>query len=920
MTTGLARASIRSRPSAFVGTFVAAFFSAALIVAAGTLLGAATGAKPPLHRYERAPVLVAESPRTDDDPLPDRPRVDARLTERLARLPTVDRAVPDTTFPVTITRPATITDRGARTHPAARTEPDPIAHPDPRPRPLPLPATGQPAASIALFAPDPAMLVGRAPGPGEVVLDAATARTLRVAPGDRVTLTTSAGTAAYALSGTLDASTRTGTAAWFADRDADALSGHPGRVDAIALLPKPGTAPATLRQQVRATLAEARTEAQTQTRTQTRAAPPPAPAAAPPPAAGTPAHPGTEAPVETGTAHVFTGSARAELENPQHTRTKAGMVSICIVIGGTCLYISLFVVATTMSLSIAQRQRETALLRGIGARPGHIRRMVAAEAVLVSLLAVATAYLPGLWLAHRMFASMADHDLVPEGARLGYGLIPVLVALGASLFAAVPGSLLASHRAARSRPAEALGESLVPRRGIGPFRALLGLIATAGGVFLTVGVLADGGPTANKAAPFAILLFLVAVSLLGPLLARVVTELSSLPLRLLGAGAELATQHGRARSRRLSSAIVPVALVVAFGCVKLGMSTTMAHEAKAEGRAALVADRVVRAPGGLPPTLVHEVAGVSGVTAAVGLDDVPVLIGADGRDPRPGDDEVSGRAFAGTDLPSVLDPRVRAGRLGDVRPAALGAPADAAGTVALSARLAERAGVTVGQRVRIRLGDGMPIAPTVAAIHDLGLGVGDVLLPRATLAGHTTSPMTDTVLIRIAPDADRAGVDRALTAALAPVPGAQLRSADAFEAAQDRSLDESTWLETAALSVIAGFAAIAAANTLVMITFERLREVSMLRLIGARRRTIRRMVRVEALLVGLTGLLVGAGVSLTVLVPLVRDATRRDLPYLPPVLIVSIVAGVVVLVLATTALPLSRLLRVRPMEGVGRRA
>ncbi|MFD0383474.1 hypothetical protein ACFQ2B_17220 [Streptomyces stramineus] len=346
------------------------------------------------------------------------------------------------------------------------------------------------------------------------------------------------------------------------------------------------------------------------------------------------------------------------------------------------------------------------------------------------------------------------------------------MALVTGLLSAVPGSLIASNRAARSRPAEALSESTLPRRGIGPVRLVLGLAALAGAVVLTVNVLGAGGQTADKATPFVLLSFLVSVGLLGPLLARVVTELLALPLRLLGTTGEMATLNGRARARRLSSAIVPVALVVAFGITKIGMQTTMTHESREQNAAALTADLVIDAPAGLPTGVAERTAALSGVRAATGLTDTSVFVGKNGSaDARPDDTAVSARAFTGTGdgLAHNLDAKVLSGAMAGILPAAAGGPKD--GTVAISKRVADRAGVKTGQPVKLWLGDGTVVRPTVVATYERGLGVGEVLLPQATVAGHLTSQLSDRILVKGADRAQVARLDGELKAALAATPG-----------------------------------------------------------------------------------------------------------------------------------------------------
>ncbi|WP_430383136.1 FtsX-like permease family protein [Streptomyces sp. P10-4] len=842
MTTGLARAQIRSRPSAFVGTFVALLFGALVIICCGHLLFAAADADQAPQRYAAVPVLVAADPEADGRPVPDRARVDVSLAGRIAALPQVKAAVADTAFPVTVSA-------GHR---------------------APVVADGRPVSTVRFAAAGgdatpPALAAGR------LALDAGTARELGAVRGATLRVTASEGTASYRLEAVVD-SPRPGV--WFADAEAWRLSGHPNRADAIAVLPKPGVPADRLADQVR------------------KAA---------------------------GSARVLTSAGdRNAVENPDFSVLQENTIGMFGAMGGLSLYIAIFVVANTMALSISQRQRETALLRGIGARPAQIRRTAAAEASLVAVLAVAVAVGPGYLLARVLFDAMESRHLMPPGSRLEFTWIPVAVAAFAGLLAAVPGSLIASFRAARSRPAQALGEAAVPRRGIGPIRLLIGLAALAGAVLLTVTVLAGGGTTANNAAPFVLLLFMVAVSLLGPLLARLATEVLGLPLRLTGVTGELATLNGRARARRLSSAIVPVALVVAFGVTKVGQQTSLSHEARVQSEAALSADRVVEAPGGLPQDLAERAARVPGVAAATGITDLGLLVGPGDKGARPGKDSVQARAFtgAGGQLARNLDPDVVSGSLSAVRPAGGGA---AAGTVAVEQRVADRVDTAVGRPITLWLGDGTRIRPVVAATYKRGTGVGDVLLPQATVAGHLTSPLADRILVR-ADGSPSAGLDRGLESAVSGTPGATVQTARAFTQATQEDREQFAWLEAMALGVITGFAGIAAANTLAMVTFERLREVSMLRLIGMNPRRLRRVVRLEALTVVLAGLGIGMVIALIILRPLVQAATGASFPYLPPALPAVVTAVALVVGLAATMLPLRRLLRVRPTEGVTRRA
>lgn len=109
-------------------------------------------------------------------------------------------------------------------------------------------------------------------------------------------------------------------------------------------------------------------------------------------------------------------------------------------------------------------------------------------------------------------------------------------------------------------------------------------------------------------------------------------------------------------------------------------------------------------------------------------------------------------------------------------------------------------------------------------------------------------------------------------------------------------------------SVLGGFAAVAAVNTLVMTVLDRRRELGTLRLIGSTRRQILRMIRWEALLVALTGIGLGTAIALATLVPMIQGLTGQG-PYIPPLVYGAFAGGVVVLGLAAASIPARAALR-----------
>ncbi|MEU7012318.1 ABC transporter permease [Streptomyces sp. NPDC046385] len=824
---GLARAAVRFKPSAFVGTFVALLLAAAVISGCGLLLQTGVTASVPPARYAGAPVVAAadqqlhttigrgEERETLSAPVPDRARLDASLVRAAAGAPGAAQAVGDVSYPVR----------------------DPSG--------TPLTASGWGSTTFT----GTRLATGTAPGPGQAVVTTGHGRV-----GERLTLHTPAGKRAFTVSGVAAsagagadglASTGTGTdgaeapapaAVWFSDAQALALSGHPRTVDAIAVLPAKGTDPATLAAQVERAL--------------------------------------------HGKAQVHTGDDRSLAEGAALPAAKELLIGLGGSFGGTATLVAVFTAAGTVALSVGQRSREFALLRAIGATPRQLRRSIATESLLVAPLAGALGCLPGLALASWWFGQLKEKGAIPAGVRLDTGPIPFAAAVAAALLTALLAGLAAARRPSRIEPGRALAESQVERRATGRIRTPLGIVALAGGAALTgVAAQASGEAAANTALGV-VMLFMLAVALLGPLIARLCATLVGLPLRAAGAAGHLAAANARGNARRLASALTPIVLAMSFASTLVFLHTSTDRATEHQQRAGVVADHVVTAPAGLPADAAARAARAPGVTAAVAVQHTGVLF-ADG------DAGFRGATAQGVsaDPTPVLDLDVRTGSLAALRP----------GTVAVDTNLAAAQDVRTGDRLELRLPDGTRTEPLVVATYARGLGLSEVTLPAAALTGHVTAPYATELLVR--------GGEPAALAPLGAVTDAAGWSADR---SRDRELN--AWANTTMAAVLGGFAAVAAVNTLVMTVLDRRRELRTLRLVGTTRRQVLRMIRWESLLVTGAGVALGTGIALATLIPMTNGLTGEG-PYIPPLLYGSFAAATVGLGLAATALPARAALR-----------
>ncbi|MDT7842341.1 ABC transporter permease [Streptomyces justiciae] len=799
---GLARAALRFRPSAFVGTFVALVMAAAIVSACGILLETGVRAEVPPGRYAGAPVVAAADQQAhygkgdsaDSEPVPDRARLDATLVAEAATAPGARTAVPDVTFPVTGPHgPLTAHNWSATAF------------------------TGE------------HLTAGHAPNPGEVVLGNAEI-------GDRVTLTTPDGTHTYRVSGTT-----TGTGVWLADTEAVRVSGHPGRIDAIAVLPKPGVATGTLAAQVTHAL--------------------------------------------DGQAKIHTGDGRGTVADPTLDEAKEVLIGIGGSFGGVATVVAMFTAAGTIALAVGQRAREFALLRAIGTTPRQIRRTIATETLLAAPLAAALGCLPGTALAAWWLDQLRDRGAVPEQVDLAVSWIPLVSATGAVLLTALLSGYVAAHRSSRIKPGQALSEASVERLRVGWIRTPLGLAAVAGGIVCAALSASLTGEDAANAALGIVVLFMLAVGLLGPLVARACAALFGLPLRGGSASAALAAANSRTNARRLASAITPIVLAMAFSSVLVFLHTSEDHVTAQQQRDGITADHIVTAPSGasgLAPDAVRRAVGTPEVTAAVGLLKTSVLVpGSGGALEAATAQGVTGSA---RDLAAVQDLDVKAGQLAVKR-----------GEIAIDASLADNADVRVGDRLHLRLPDGTKASPRVVATYGRGLGLAQVTLSRPDLASHVTSAY-DTELWT------KGGTTAGLKAL------GTVRDRDGYTTAQSVDRELNAWANNLMAAVLGGFAAVAAVNTLVMTVLDRRRELGTLRLIGSTRRQVLRMIRWEALLVALAGIVLGTAIALATLVPMMNGLTGQG-PYIPPLMYGAFAGTIVALGLTAVTLPAKAALR-----------
>nr|WSX74970.1 ABC transporter permease [Streptomyces sp. NBC_00899] len=546
---------------------------------------------------------------------------------------------------------------------------------------------------------------------------------------------------------------------------------------------------------------------------------------------------------------VLTGDARryADADPDRDSEALTAMNAMFGTAGGVAGFVSVFVVASTFAFAVAQRRREFGLLRTAGATPGQIRRMVVAEALVVGVLASAAGCVLGSFAAPKLAAWAVDERLAPAWFTIGDHVWPYHLAFWTGLLVALCGVVAASWRAGRTGPAEALREASVDTRAMTRGRRLAGaaLLATAA-VTLALDLVTNPGDLLHRKTYVSRpMLLITAAALLAPVPVRPLVRLAAwLPARLPGATGMLVRENSSAAVRRTAAVAAPVLVTVALAGSLLGATATLGRAKAVEIRDRTTADFVVTPAGaaGFDGATLKRLAAAPGAevsasasSAVYVLEDGVALIRSQARAVEPGPLAATSR------LP------LAAGKVGDLDD----------GSIIVNQEWQQH---TVGERVHVWLGDGTERSLRIAAVMHEGTGDNGVYVtPR-----NAPAAPVDRVDVHLTGSAGT--VATGLREAVRPS-GGTVRTGEAWVRAAYPATDRTT---RAGLLLVLGIAllytGISLANTMVMATSDRFRDLAVLRLAGATRWQVLRLVGAEALVVVTVGAVLGAlvaGLNLT---------------------------------------------------------
>ena len=594
---------------------------------------------------------------------------------------------------------------------------------------------------------------------------------------------------------------------------------------------------------------------------------------------------------------VLTGAARhqADPDAVQDDAELAGLTTFLGIAAAISAFVAITVIASAFGLSVAQRRRDLALLRTIGATPGQVARMVRTEAALVGVAGSALGCLLGVIWAPLLARWIAGRGLSPAwfSVQLTAGSVPALViAFLAGVVVAVASVLVAARRAGLIRPTEALREAAVEPSRISPARLFGGLGCLVAGIatLVAVAVLFPSASSDAKTEAMIVLLLVGGAVLLTPFLVGPLT-------RPFGQGtAGMLIRAGvRTGPGRAAAAVVPVLIIVGLSVSILGSSDTAnaAADAGLHQQASAADYAVLPAPGtpGLTTALVDRINAISGLNATAVtqtslLAHEPAITRFHFESPMP----IPFAAIGIDHASAALSLPVREGSLAGLD----------AHTIAVDSSWHQRLGDTMS----LWRPDGTPISLRVVAI--LAPSRSGVSL--VVDSGNAGDVMPSVVYVRLRGDATvAAGAAVASLQAVARQADARVVPASRWSAAvSDQQAEQNQVGLELLLGIAIAYSAIGIASTSLMSTSGRRPELALLRLTGATRRQIAWIISAESLALTCAAVAASAAISGLVLGGLWVAFARAAgfTPIVVPWPLVAIITGASALIgVVASALP-----------------
>ncbi|WP_433461446.1 ABC transporter permease [Spirillospora sp. CA-128828] len=501
------------------------------------------------------------------------------------------------------------------------------------------------------------------------------------------------------------------------------------------------------------------------------------------------------------------------------------------------IFVGSFIIFNTFSMLVAQRTRELALLRAIGAARGQVTRAVIGEAVAVGVVGSTLGLAAGAGLASLLQTQMGDAG---QGG-LTFTKTPVIWAYTVGIVVTVVSAYFPARRAAKIPPVAAMRDDVaLPQRSLRIRIALGSLLTLAGAGLIGAGLAGNGGSPVALVGVGAFAVF-IGVAMLAPVISVPVVKVLGAPFaRLMGAPGRLARQNALRNPRRTAATAAALMIGLALITTVNVLGATMRASVDEQVDAQFGADYLVQSEGA--GSIGGEVAGKIGSTPGV-TSATPTYAGGAKIDGKKAS-YMSGDVAV---IAKAAKLKVTSGgtRIGDAG-------------IMVNEDTAKDHGWKVGAVVPVQFTDGRTERLTLTGVFAKSNLIGNTIISQPAYLRHTVKPSVDAIVVDAAPSA---ATKTALESTLKDYPNLKVSDQTSLKADARKQVDGFVTFLTILLAMSVIIAAVGVVNTLALSVIERTREIGLLRAIGISRRQLRRMIRVESIVIAVFGAVLGMGIG-----------------------------------------------------------
>ncbi|MFE7118640.1 ABC transporter permease [Streptomyces sp. NPDC057654] len=524
---------------------------------------------------------------------------------------------------------------------------------------------------------------------------------------------------------------------------------------------------------------------------------------------------------------------------------------------GIAVLVGVFLIVNTFSMLVAQRTREIGLMRAIGSSRKQVNRSVLVEALMLGVVGSALGIAAGVGLAVGLMKVMGSVGMKLDTSELTVKATTPAIGLALGVIVTVVAAYLPARRAGKVSPMAALRDAGTPADGAaGRVRAAVGLLLTVvGAAGLIAASQADTASQGALLLGVGVLCTLVGFVVVGPLLAGLVVRvLSAVVLRVFGPVGRMAERNALRNPRRTGATGAALMIGLALVACLSVVGSSMVASATDELDKTVGADYIVQSETGQQLTPAAEKA----VAESPGLDHVSRYKNVNAKITSP-DGKTVKDELAAADPTYARDFKAETVQ-GDL------SAAYRPDSISVGDDYAKEHGVKIGDKLGVAFAGGRTAQLTVRAITsgDSAMDGGAKYLGIATVQRYLPAdklPLSS-MMLATAKDGQEKAAYGALKAKLHDYPQYKVRDQADYKKTLEDQIGQLLNLVYGLLALAIIVAVLGVVNTLALSVVERTREIGLMRAIGLSRRQMRRMIRLESVVIALFGALLGLGLGM----------------------------------------------------------